>query len=169
MNSCKQPTTNQPPTIAATAAGTPTQTKPESTYDQNTADAIVPTDKICYASDDGLVRIDQLVFQTEKYPPSPYPCVVLVLNPDAHTRVREIHGGYIEYMPSFREMEELVIAMNNVAKASGKGQLYQILQTVPEKTKQHKEKWRRYNEERLGLRPKPGKWWPKQYSKPGKN
>lgn len=146
--------------------------KPPATYDQNPADAIIPTDKICYESEDGLVRIDQLVYTTEKFPPSRYPCIVLLLKQEAHTRVRQIGGGYIEFMPTFKEMEELVIAMNNVGKSSGKGQLYQILQTVPEKTKRHKQKWREFNEARLGIRPKPGKWWwgkRKQYSKHGKN
>jgi len=38
--------------------------------------------------------------------------------------------------------------------------MFDVLQHVPEKTKQHKAKWCEYNEIRLGLRPKPRRsWW----------
>jgi hypothetical protein len=59
----------------------------------------------------------------------------------------------VEIMPTFAEMEALVDGMNAAATASGKGQLYQILQRVPEKTAAHKAKWKRFNEARLGKNP----------------
>ncbi len=169
MDTCKQPTTNQTPTVAASAAGTPPPTKPESTYDQNTASAVIPTDKICYESHDGQFRIEQLVQKTAKYPPSLYPVIVLQLFPEDHTRIRRLEGGGIEAMLTGLEIEQFVDAYDEAARASGKGKIFDILQRVPEKTKQHKQRWRKWNEERLGLRPKPHKWWPKQYSKNHKN
>lgn len=170
MNTCKHtPPTNQMPTVATTGTGAPPTTKPEPTYDQNTASAVIPTDKTCYVSEDGQFRIEQLVQKTAKYPPSLYPCIVLQFFPAAHTRIRRLEGGGLEAMLTGYEIEQFVDAYDEAARASGKGKVFEILQRVPEKTKQHKQRWKKWNEERLGLRPKPSKWWPKQYSKHGKN
>ena len=130
--------------------GTPP--KEAAPYGHNTADAVPPTDKICYESEDKQIIVHQLVRTTAKFPPSGYPCVVLQCQPRPNTRVREIDGNYVEIMPTFKELEEFVIAINEAAIQSGKGRLYDILQRVPEKTEAHKRKWRRFNENRLGLR-----------------
>jgi hypothetical protein len=170
MNTCNQTViTKQTPTVAAAAAGTPPPTKPEPTYDQDTSTAVIPTDKVCYESDDGQFRVEQKVQSTAKYPPSLYPVIVLQLFPEDHTRIRRLEGGGIEAMLTGLEIEQFVDAYDEAARASGKGKIFDILQRVPEKTKQHKQRWRKWNEERLGLRPKPNKWWPKQYSKHGEN
>jgi hypothetical protein len=125
-------------------------TKPSSTTSPNPiATAVAPIDKVCFESDDGQIIISQLVKTAHKFPPHNYPCVVLAAKPADHTRVRRVGGGYIEIMPSFLEMEELVDAMNNVALASGKGKLYDILQRVPEKPRERKERWKQRNEMRV--------------------
>ena len=160
MNTCKQTvTTNQTPTAATTGTGTPSPTKPEPTYDQNTASAVIPVDKICYESDDRQFRVEQKVQSTAKYPPSPYPCIVMQFFPEDHTRIRRLSGGGIEVMLTNNETDQFVDAMNGAASASGKGKLYDVLQRVPEKTKQHKAKWKEINEERLGIRKPTGRWW----------
>lgn len=170
MNTCKQTaTTNQTPTVAATGTGTPSPTKPEPIYEQNIASAVIPIDKTCYASEDGQFRIEQLVQKTAKFPPSPYPCIVMQFFPEDHTRIRRLAGGGIEVMLTNYETDQFVDAMNGAASASGKGKLYDVLQRVPEKTKEHKRRWKKWNEERLGLRAKPNKWWPRQYAKHCKN
>jgi hypothetical protein len=120
-------------------------------YRHNTADSAPPADKICYESEDRQFVVHQLVRKTAKYPPSNYPCVVLQCRPSPNTRVRKIEGDYIEIMPTFKELEEFVVAINEAAVNSGKGRLYEILQRVPEKTAAHKRKWRRFNETRLGI------------------
>ena len=112
--------------------------------------AIPPTDKVCYESEDQQFIVHHLVSKTAKFPPSRYPCVVLQCQPRPHTRVREIDGGYVEIMPSFKELEHLVDAMNDAAVATGKGKLYEVLQRIPEKTAAHKAKWLRFNEARVG-------------------
>ena len=135
--------------VAPVAPGKPpTEAMP---YRHNSADAVPVTDKICYESEDKQFVVHQLVIKTAKFPPSRYPCVVLQCQPRPNTRVRQIEGGYIEIMPTFRELEEFVIAINDAAINSGKGRLYDILQRVPEKTEAHKRKWRRFNEQRLGI------------------
>lgn len=170
MDTCKQTTTtNQQPTVAATGTETPPSTKAKSTYDQDTSSAVIPIDKTCYASEDGQFRIEQLVQKTAKFPPSPYPVIVLQFFPQDHTRIRRLEGGGIEAMLTGLEIEQFVDAYDEAARASGKGKVFEVLQRVPEKTREHKKRWKKWNEERLGLRPKPGKWWPKQYNKHGKN
>ena len=129
-------------------------------YNQNTASAVIPIDKTCYESDDGQFRVDQLVKNAAKYPPSPYPCIVLRVRTQDHTRVRQLDHGYVEIMPTFKEMEELVDACNNAALASGKGKLYEVLQRVPEKTAAHKQHWKQWNEARIHQ-----PWWGKNYGK----
>ena len=57
------------------------------------------------------------ILRAQKFPPSNYLCVVLAVKPADHTRVRK-KGDYVEIMPSFLEMEELVVAMNNAALAT---------------------------------------------------
>ena len=133
----------------------PTEAEP---YRHSTADAVPVTDKICYESEDKQFVVHQLVIKTAKFPPSRYPCVVLQCQPRPNTRVRQIEGDYIEVMPTFRELEEFVMAINDAAVASGKGKLYDILQRVPEKTAAHKRKWRRFNEQRLGIHNKRWYW-----------
>ena len=71
-----------------------------------------------------------------------------------HERVRRLPDGGLELMLTYEECENLITYLNEAAKMAGKGELYQILQRVPPKTRAHKEKWKRRNEERLGLRPK---------------
>lgn len=122
------------------------------------ADAVTPIDKICYESEDQQIVISQLVKGAKKFPPSNYPCVVLAVKPVEHTRVRRIAGEYVEIMPSFREMEELVDAMNHAALASGKGKLYDILQRVPEKPHARKQHWKQRNEIRVQKQLKSGSW-----------
>jgi len=131
-------------------AGTPP--KDAAPYPHNTADAVPPTDKICYESQDKQIIVHQMVIKTAKFPPSRYPCIVLQCQPRPNTRVREIDGNYVEIMPTFKELEQFVDAINDAAVATGKGKLYEVLQRVPEKSEAHKRKWRRFNEERLGLR-----------------
>jgi hypothetical protein len=157
--SVQTPNTNQPTTVAATGTGTPPSTKPEPSYDQNTASAVIPTDKTCYVSEDGQLRIEQMVEKSAKYPPSLYPVIVLQLFPEDHTRIRRLEGGGIEAMLTGLEIEQFVDAYDEAARASGKGKIFEILQRVPEKTKQHKDKWRKFNEERLGIRKPTGRWW----------
>ena len=120
---------------------------------------MIPVDKICYESDDRQFRVEQKVQSTAKYPPSPYPCIVMQFFPQDHTRIRRLDGGGVEVMLTNYETDQLVDAMNGAASASGKGKLYDVLQRVPEKTHEHKQRWKKWNEERLGVRPKPGKWW----------
>ena len=55
----------------------------------------------------------------------------------------------MEVMPSYREMEMLVDSMNSAALASGKGKLYEVLQRIPEKSAEHKQRWKEFNEARL--------------------
>jgi len=170
MNTCKQTvTTNQSPTVAVTETGTPPPAKPEPTYEQDVSSAVIPVDKTCYVSEDGQFRIEQLVHKSAKFPPSPYPVIVMQFFPMDHTRIRRLEGGGIEVMLTGFEIEQFVDAYDEAARASGKGKIFEILQRIPEKTREHKQKWRQWNEQRLGLRPKPKKWWPRQYSKHGKN
>ena len=170
MNTCKQTvTTNQSPTVAVNETGSTPPAKPEPTYDQNTASSVIPTDKTCYASEDGQFRIEQLVQKTAKFPPSPYPTIVMQFFPRDHTRIRRLEDGGIEAMLTGLEIEQFVDAYDEAARASGKGKIFDILQRVPEKTKEHKQRWKKWNEERLGLRQRPRKWWSKQYSKHDKN
>lgn len=160
MNTTNNEQQNQEPNDKSTPTPTPPDTNtPPAKYDQNIADAIVPIDKVCYESADGLVRIEQLVVGAAKFPPSPYPCIVLAAKPVKSARVRNIDGGYVEVMPTFREMEALVDAMNEAALASGKGKLYEVLQRVPEKSEARKRKWRAFNEARLAKKRKPGNRW----------
>ena len=127
-------------------------------YRHSTADSVPLTDKICYESEDKQFIVHQLVRTAAKFPPSNYPCVVLRCQPHPHTRVRKIEGDYVEIMPTFKELEEFVVAINDAAIQSGKGKLYELLQRVPEKTVAHKKKWRRYNEQRLGIRGNGGRY-----------
>ena len=166
----------QKETEAIVASIMASSSKPPATpYHQDTADAVIPEDKTCYVSDDGQLRIEQLVQQTAKFPPSPYPCIVLQLFPKDHTRIRRLESGGLEAMLTGFEIEQFIDAYNNAASASGKGKVFAVLQRVPEKTKQHKRKWREYNETRLGIRKPSGRWWwgkrkhQGNYSKHGKN
>ena len=129
----------------------PTEAVP---YTHNSADSVPPADKVCYESEDKQFVVHQLVRTTAKFPPSNYPCVVLRCQPRPHTRVRKIEEDYVEIMPTFKELEEFVVAINDAAIQSGKGRLYDILQRVPEKTEAHKRKWRRFNDSRLGIHKK---------------
>jgi hypothetical protein len=173
LNTQNSADTNQAtpvPVAASSLAVPPTKPKAESgslaapspqtapPYSQNTADAIVLTDKVCYESEDGQFRIEQLVKKVAKYPPSPYPCVVMKFFPENHTRIRKTEDGGLEAMLSNFEIEQFISAFNSAAMASGKGRIFEVLQRVPEKTKQHKQKWKRFNEARLGIRPN---WQPK--------
>jgi hypothetical protein len=130
------------------------------TYNQNTASAVIPIDKTCYESDDGQFRVDQLVNNAAKYPPSPYPCIVVRVRTQNHTRVRQLDEDQVEIMPTYKEMEALVDACNNAALASGKGKLYEVLQRVPEKTREHKQRWKQWNEARIRQ-----PWWGQNYGK----
>ena len=141
-----------PPVDAKAISPAPDQPKPTPPYQQNPADAVAPTDKTCFVSLDEQFRIEQLVKKAAKFPPSPYPCVVMRFLPKDHTRIRELEGGGVEAMLTNHEVEQFVTAFNNAALASGKGQMFDILQHVPEKTKQRKEKWQRFHEARLGIR-----------------
>lgn len=122
------------------------------------ATAVPPTDKVCYESPDGQFVVEQLVRKAAKYPPSNYPCIVLKVKVKDHTRVRN-NGEYVEIMPAYKEMEELVDAMNEAALAAGKGKLYNIIQRIPEKSKEHKERWREFNERRINGRQQGRKPW----------
>jgi hypothetical protein len=149
-----------PPADAKAISPALDQPKPTAAYQQNPADAVAPIDKTCFVSLDEQFRIEQLVKTAAKYPPSPYPCIVMQFFPEDHTRIRELEGGGVEAMLTNHEIEQFIIAFNNAALASGKGRMFDVLQHVPEKTKQHKAKWCEYNEIRLGLRPKPRRsWW----------
>ena len=139
-------------------------------YSQNTADSIKPIDKVCFVSDDGQIVIRQKVKTAQKHPPSDYPCIVIesrALVP--HSRVRRLPDGGLELMLTYEECENLITYLNEAAKMAGKGELYQILQRVPPKTRAHKEKWKRRNEERLGLRPKMDWWRNQRRHRPGHN
>ena len=132
--------------------------------DSTNARVALPVDKICWQSDDGLVVIKQLVTQAQKFPPSPYPCVVMQGYPKEHERVRRIPGGGIEIMLTHEEMESFIDAFNDVAENQGKGKLYQILQRIPPKPAWRKNHWRRLNQERLSARHFPGptpRWSPR--------
>ena len=143
------------PELPAPEEGTaplkPARTGPQSAppYAHDVADALEPMDEIVFESADGQFKVKRLVRKAKKYPPSKYPCIVVQCEPQQHTRIRQIDGGQVEIMPTYVETEALIDAMNSAAMASGKGQLYQILQRVPEKTAAHKAKWRKFNEARV--------------------
>jgi hypothetical protein len=115
-------------------------------------------DKVCYVSPDEQFVVKQLVWKIAKFPPSSYPVVAVEAYPEVHTRFREIPGGGVELVLVYEEVEQLLKALNEAAIEAGKGQLYQILQHVPKKTAAHKQKWRRYNERRLGISRNGGKY-----------
>ena len=115
-------------------------------------------DKVCYVSSDEQFVVKQLVWKIAKFPPSSYPVVAVEAYPEVHTRFREIPGGGVELVLVYEEVEQLLKALNEAAIEAGKGQLYQILQHVPKKTAAHKQKWRRYNERRLGISRNGGKY-----------
>jgi hypothetical protein len=105
-------------------------------------------DRVCWESEDGLVRIKQLVRQAQKHPPSDYPCVVIQALPQEHERIRRIWGDTIELLLTYQEVEQLITALNAAAEAQGTGQLYQILQRVAPKPKWRKERWKKFNQRR---------------------
>jgi hypothetical protein len=160
-----QTTATAPPTLAAVKS----VAAPPAVYNQNTANAVVPVDKVCHESADGQFQVKQLVKTAQRYPQSKYPCVVLSVKPVEHTRVRQLPGGYVELMPTHPEVDAVVDAMNEAAMAAGKGKLYEVLQRVPPKPGARKEAWKRRNEERVAAkqssRKKPRWLWIKQMHK----
>lgn len=140
-----QPTSTQAVVGTPNPGGGPSQVPVDATQ-------AAPIDKICWQSQDGLIVIKQLVRLAQKYPPSPYPCVVIQAFAREHERVRRIHGAGIELMLKHEETEEFLIAFNAAAESQGKGKLYQILQRVPLKPKWRKEHWRGFNQRRLSAR-----------------
>jgi hypothetical protein len=114
-------------------------------------------DKTCFVSSDRRVVVKLLVEMLQRHPPSKYPCVVLQVFPEDHTRIRAIPGGGVECMFAHDELDAFLTAFNAAAVSQGKGEIYKILQSVPSKTAERKAVWKSHNETRLGLRPTP--WW----------
>ena len=83
-------------------------------------------DKVCWRSEDGLVKVTQKVRSAGRDPPHGYPIVVLECVPQEGQRIRKLANGGLEILLNHIEVENYLA----VSLADGKVR-YEVLQRVP--------------------------------------
>jgi hypothetical protein len=95
-----------------------------------------------YESDDGLVSV-RVLDNPHRHPPGSHDMIVFRFTPKAHTRIRDLGDGLIEFMPSNEDVGAILVFLSAFDKANGK---YPLSRGLPLKNKP-KERKRFYDQQ----------------------
>jgi hypothetical protein len=100
-----------------------------------------------YESNDGLVSV-RILDDPRRYPRHNYQVVVFRFTPKAHTRIRDLGNGMVEFLPDNEELGAFLAAFD---KANGK---FPLSSGLPLKNKppERAHRWQRNHQRRLSQR-----------------
>jgi hypothetical protein len=101
-----------------------------------------------YESTDGLVSV-RVLDEPHRYPKHDYKVVVFRLTPKAHSRVRYLSNGAIEFLPANEELQKFVQKFDALLRANGKPPLTSGTPLL-NKPEERRQRWNSRNSEAFG-------------------